>query len=147
MAEVGDMEPITGKSNRPVGYQVVRIDPMTGQITPFFRTRASMLGGPGMEYVSTSGPKRPVDVRFSREGDALYVADLGAVMIYPSATPAPRPFAGSGVIWRISRENIQPRFPVGISFIPGRVNDAVGGAGTISSVQTGGSGGVAKKLD
>src|SRR5205085_7612276 len=137
---------ITGKTNRRAGYQVVRIDPMTGETTPFFRTRSSMLGSAGLEYVSTSGPKRPVDVRFSREGDALYVADLGAVMVYASATPAPRPFAGTGVIWRISRETVQPRFPIGISFIPGRVNQAVGGAGTIRGVQTGGSTGVAKKF-
>ena len=87
-----------------------------------------------------------MDVRFSREADALYVADLGAVMVYPSATPAARPFAGSGVIWRISRETIQPRFPVGISFVPGHVNEAIGGAGTVSGVQTGGSTGVAKKF-
>ena len=146
VAEGGDMEPITGKSNRPVGYQVVRIDPITGETTPFFRARSQTLGGPSMEYVSTPGPKRPVDVRFSREGDALYVADLGAVMVYPSATPAPRPFAGSGVIWRISRETIQPRFPIGISFVPGRINEAVGGAGTVSGVQTGGASGVAKKF-
>ena len=146
VAEVGDMEPNTGKGNRPVGYQVVRIDPITGETIPFFRARSQTLGGPSMEYVSTPGPKRPVDVRFSREADALYVADLGAVMIYPSATPAPRPFAGSGVIWRISRETIQPSFPIGISFVPGRANEAIGGAGTVSGVQTGGASGVAKKF-
>jgi len=146
VAGVGDMEPITGNGNRPVGYQVVRIDPITGETIPFFRARSQTLGGPSMEYVSTPGPKRPVDVRFSREADALYVADLGAVMVYPSVTPAPRPFAGSGVIWRISRETVQPNFPIGISFVPGHVNDAVGGAGTVSGVQTGGSSRVAKKF-
>src|SRR5947208_12839591 len=132
VAEGGVMTPITGKGNVDAGYQVVRIDLTSGETTPFFRTRAAMLGAPPMEYVSTPGPKRPVDVRFSREADALYVADLGAVMIYPSATPAPRPFAGSGVIWRISRETIQPNFPIGISFVPGRANEAIGGAGTVS---------------
>jgi len=146
VAEVGDMKPITGKGNGHAGYQVVRIDLTTGETTPFFRTRAAMLGAPPMEYVSTSGPKRPVDVRFSRESDALYIADLGAVMVYQSATPAPRPFAGSGVIWRISRETIQPGFPIGISFVPGRVNTAIGGAGTLSGVQSGGATGVAKKF-
>ena len=95
-----------------------------------------------MEYVTTPGPKRPVDVRFSREGDALYVADLGAIMVYPSARPTPHPFPGSGVIWRISRDTRQLQFPIGISFIPGKANEAVGGTASAVARETGaGAGG------
>lgn len=143
--EVGDMQPITGNGKRPVGFQVVRIDPMTGDTAPFFRARVETLGGPYMEYVTTPGPKRPVDVRFSREGDALYIADIGAIMVYPSATPSVRPFPGSGVIWRISRETLQPNFPIGISFIPGKNNQAVGGVGSAATAQTGAGAGPASR--
>jgi hypothetical protein len=140
------MQPMTGNGPRPVGFQVARIDPTSGEVAPFFRARSDSLGGPGAEYVSTAGPKRPVDVRFSREGDAMYVADIGAIMVYPSATPAVRPFAGSGVIWRISRENVLPRFPIGISFIPGGGNEAVGGTAAAGGTQVGAGSGIAKKF-
>ena len=69
--------------------------------------------------------------------DSIYV---------PLFTYRTGPFAGSGVIWRISRETIQPGFPIGISFVPGRVNTALGGAGTVSGVQSGGASGIAKKF-
>jgi len=144
VGEVGDMQPMTGHGQRPAGYQVVRVDPMTGETSWFFRARAETLGGPSMEYVITPGPKRPVDVRFSREGDALYVADLGAIMVCPSVRPTPHPFPGSGVIWRISRDTRQLQFPIGISFIPGKVNEGAGGTANAVTRQTGaGAGGPA----
>lgn len=116
VGQAGDAQPITGNDPRPVGYQVVRVDPMTGEIQSFFRTRAERLGSRYFEHVTTPGPKRIVDVRFSPEGDALYVADLGAMLIYPTPEPRPHPYPASGVIWRITREGAQPRFPAGFSF-------------------------------
>jgi glucose/arabinose dehydrogenase len=56
-----------------------------------------------MEYVATAGPKRPVDVRFSRDGESLYVVDFGAMAVIKTAIgPVPRPFPNTGAIWRIS---------------------------------------------
>src|SRR6185503_8994931 len=118
LGELGDLQPITGNQKHPVGHQVVRIDPRTLEMETFFQARPDRLGKPPLEYVTTPGPKRPVDVRFSPEGDALYVADLGAVVVYPTMTPTPHPFAGSGVIWRIRRENAEPKFPIGLSLGP-----------------------------
>src|SRR4030095_7550579 len=98
------------------GKRGVGCTPPTGEVQPFFTARANTLGVPYMEYVTTPGPKSIVDVKFSPEGESLYVADLGAMMIYPTANPTPHPFPNSGVIWRISRENAQPPFPTGFSF-------------------------------
>jgi len=137
VAEVGDLQPITGRGKGHPGFQVCRVDPLTGDSATFFRTRPDALGTPGMEYVNTAGPKRPVDVRFSREGDALYVADLGSMMVGTGATPMAHPFASSGVIWRISRDEMRLKFPIGISFIPGKANDAMGGAGAVVSADEG----------
>ena len=75
----------------------------TLKMEPFFRTRPEALGPKGLEYVATAGPKRPVDVKLSPDGNALYVADLGAMMEVPTSIgPAPRPFPGTGVIWRVT---------------------------------------------
>lgn len=102
----GDMNPITGEHAERSGFEVVRVDPAKAKFETFFRTQKSSLGPKGMEYVVTAGPKRPVDVCFSRDGSALYVVDVGAMAIVSTATgPAPRPFPGTGVVWRIVRQD------------------------------------------
>ena len=63
----------------PVGYEVVRVDPKTGDIAEFARNR----GAPGP---ASRGLERPISVRFDPSGTALYVVDLG------------------GRIWRIVKE-------------------------------------------
>jgi glucose/arabinose dehydrogenase len=57
LGEFGGGIPITGTGAGPASYQVVRIDPGTRVVEPFFRTRADALGPPGVEYVMTAGPK------------------------------------------------------------------------------------------
>ena len=114
LGQVGDFMPVTGNERRPVGFQVIRIDPATGYSEVFFKARPDTLGPRNLEHVTTPGPKRPVDVRFARDGNAMYVADIGAIAVYPSAMPTPHPYPGSGVIWRISREGTPPTFPSGL---------------------------------
>src|SRR4051812_2137803 len=101
-AVAGDMFPASGPPNEHPAPGVARIDGTTLKVTPFFGVKPEALGPPGMEPVATAGPRRPVDVRFSPRGDALYVADVGGLAVVPSAIgPMPRPFPRTGVIWRI----------------------------------------------
>jgi len=122
VGEVGDMSPVVGPRH-PVGYQVARIDPLTRKAETFFHTRQDALGPAEnhLEYVQTAGPKRIVGVRFSPNGDALYVADIGAIAIFPSPTPAIQAFPGTGVIWRITKEGTPVSGPpAGLSILKGR---------------------------
>lgn len=123
VAEFGAGVPITGAEDVQVGQQVARIDLSTGQVESFFSARPEALGPDGAEYITTAGPKHPVGVRFSPDGDALYVVDIGALKPYlAGAGPFPRPFPGSGVIWRIRREGTQGNGPpAGLSPLPPRV--------------------------
>lgn len=119
-AEAGDMQPVTGNEPGRAGFDVIRVDPRTGATEPFFRAKPETLGEKDLEYVTTPGPKRPVDVRFSKSENAMYVADIGAIMLWPTATPLPHPFPGSGVIWRITKEGAEPKIPANISLLPGK---------------------------
>jgi glucose/arabinose dehydrogenase len=105
LGEVGAGAPINAPGIVPAGYQVARIDLATGEAAPFFRAREEALGPPGpFQYVLTRGPKRPVDVRFSPSGDALYVVDVGAITALPAgAGPMAQAFPKTGAVWRITR--------------------------------------------
>lgn len=104
LAEVGDMTPITGAHQQPRGFQVVRVDVNAGRVEPFFRAKRSALGPRNLEYTVTAGPRRPVDVRFARDGREMYVVDIGAITVMPTIVPSVQPHPGTGVIWRIVRE-------------------------------------------
>jgi glucose/arabinose dehydrogenase len=75
----------------PVGFDVVRVDPKTGDITEFARNKGDRNGPASLAHLR--GLERPVSVHFDPSGTALYVVDYGAV----DATE-------SGRIWRIVTE-------------------------------------------
>ncbi len=129
LGEFGAGVPITGTDQVPSGQQVVRIDPATGRVEPFFTARQDMLGPPGAEYVATPAPKHPVGVRFSPDGSALYVADIGAIKPYlAGAGPFPRAFPGTGVIWRITRDGVPSAGPpANLSPVPPRARPGMAG--------------------
>src|SRR5204862_6637709 len=85
VALLGDMTPSTGEPTKHPGFGVARLDLTTLKVEPFFRTRPEALGPKGFEYVATAGPKRPVDVKCSPDGNVLYVVDLGAMVEVPAA--------------------------------------------------------------
>jgi glucose/arabinose dehydrogenase len=106
LGEVGAGAPITAPGMIPAGHQVVRIDLATGEMAPFFRAKESALGPEGpYRYVVTSAPKRPVDARFSPDGRALYIVDVGAILAAPAgAGPMAMAMPKTGVVWRVVRE-------------------------------------------
>lgn len=121
LGEVGTGAPVTAPGEQPAGYQVITVDLQTGKISPFFSLREESLGPKGYAYAATPGPKRPVDVRFSPDGETLYVVDFGAFAGFPAgAGTSIRTFPGSGAIWRITREGSRPPQPrANLSALPG----------------------------
>ena len=116
LGELGPGNPINAPQETSVGYQVIRLDPATGQAESFFKPKASALGPEPYKHAATAGPRRPVDVRFSPDGESLYVVDFGAIAAFPAGVgPLVHPFPGSGVVWRISRVGTSPNIPAGLS--------------------------------
>lgn len=117
LAEFGSGSPITTADANRNGYTVVRIDPNTREAHPFLANK--MKGRSGEEYVSTAGPRHPVEVKFSPDGDALYVVDIGVIgFALAGAGPFPVPSPGTGVIWRITREGTTQDAPTNLSVLP-----------------------------
>jgi glucose/arabinose dehydrogenase len=98
VAEFGDMAPAVGKTLNPVGFKVVRVDVANGTIQDFAVNRGGTNGPASL--LEHGGLERPVAVRFSPDGQALYVVDFG-VMTMEEKRPVPHP--GTGVVWRITR--------------------------------------------
>jgi glucose/arabinose dehydrogenase len=121
VAFFGHMTPMTGKPpEEHGGHRVVRIDPATKKVETFFtkkgheghgqaqgRGGGHHGGGGGQQESVTAGPRRLVDVRFSPDGQSLYIADFGSMVVGEK----PKPIPGTGVIWRVVPEAAQPSGP------------------------------------
>ncbi|CAN5120887.1 hypothetical protein BH20BAC1_BH20BAC1_20400 [soil metagenome] len=121
LAEFGSATPLTGDPNLN-GYTVSRIDPATKETQPFLSNKS--LGPTGKEYVMTAGPRHPVQAKFSPDGNALYVVDIGAISFeLGGAGPFPLPSPGTGVIWRITKlETNTSSPPANLSPMPPKTN-------------------------
>lgn len=103
LAEFGSGTPLTAADPNTHGYSVVRIDPATKQAEPFLSYRAPAKD-PQQKSV-TAGPRHPVEAKFSPDGETLYVVDIGVIgFAQAGAGPFPVPVPGTGVVWRITRE-------------------------------------------
>lgn len=121
LAEFGSGTPATGEANFS-GYTVIRINPLTKEAQPFLSTRATEQE---LESGATAGPRRPVEAKFSKNGDALYVVDIGVIGFdLGGAGPFPSPAPGTGVIWRITKTGSSAAMPPGnLSPMPPKTND------------------------
>ncbi|MFH5802804.1 PQQ-dependent sugar dehydrogenase [Alienimonas sp. DA493] len=110
IAFFGHMTPRTGTPpEEHGGHRVVRFDPATGESTTFFGPKSHHHGGHGesghgegghgQEPGGSAGPRRPMDVRFTADGSAMYVADFG---LMPVDKNGPHAKPGTGVIWKIT---------------------------------------------
>lgn len=97
IAQFGDMAPTVGKVLSPVGFKVVRVNLESGVIEDFAVNREPY--GPASK-TGLGGLERPIAVRFSPDGTALYVVDFGVMTLGED----PQPKRGTGVLWRITRE-------------------------------------------
>lgn len=98
VAQFGDMAPGAGKVLYPVGFKVVRVDTRTGVIRDFIVNKGKR-NGPA-SWLRNHGIERPVAVKFSPSGDAMYVVDFG-VLTMNGKKAEPRP--GTGVIWKVTK--------------------------------------------
>lgn len=99
VAQFGDMAPAVGKVLAPVGFRVVRVDVDEGVVHGFASNHGKKRQPATRE--GSDGFERPIAVRFTPDGTALYVVDFG-VMTTLRGEVRPRP--ETGVIWRITRE-------------------------------------------
>jgi glucose/arabinose dehydrogenase len=93
----GDQAPVVGKTWAPVGFKVVRVDPLSGVIHDFAVNRGQT-NGPA-SWLGRGGLERPIAARFDPAGTALYVVDFG-VMTMTAKGAEPR--RETGVLWRIT---------------------------------------------
>jgi sugar lactone lactonase YvrE len=100
VALFGDMSPGVGKVMNPVGFRVVRADVETGVIEEFASNKGLHAGPASLQ--GDGGLERPVAVRFSPDGESLYVVDFGVMAI---GDDGPKPVPGTGVLWKISRSS------------------------------------------
>lgn len=102
IAEWGDLAPPTNplRGEAPAGFQVVRVDPATGQLTTF----ATNTGDRPASYLGMQGRglERPFDVKFGPDG-AMYIIDYGVVTIDMSQSPPYVYNENSGAIWKITK--------------------------------------------
>jgi Cu/Zn superoxide dismutase/glucose/arabinose dehydrogenase len=105
VAEWGDLAPPTNPLREDLaGYQVVRVDPESGEVEPFVRNAepapASAQDAMGM------GLERPFDVKFGPDG-AMYIVDYGVARINPArAAEGQVPYEfppNTGVVWRVTQ--------------------------------------------
>jgi hypothetical protein len=100
VAQFGDMAPGVGKVLSPVGFKVVRADPETGVVLDFAVNRK---GNAPAVKLESGGLERPVAVRFSPDGSAMYIVDFGIML---TTDEGPRAYEETGVIWKVTREDI-----------------------------------------
>lgn len=118
LAIFGPMTPLTGNApGGPRGFEVVRIDPVIRAVTPFF-TNLNAHQSTTPTRVN-GGLNRPVDVVFAPDGLTMYVVDMGVIEVLSTRIPTIEPRPGTGVVWRIVPEGVQPMGPpANLSVLP-----------------------------
>jgi hypothetical protein len=77
---------------------LVKVNVETGDISDFAVNKGSK-NGPA-STLKGGGLERPIAVKFSRDGNTLYVVDFG-VLEMPEKGPAPK--QNTGMLWKISK--------------------------------------------
>jgi hypothetical protein len=79
------------------GFCVMRINVESGTGERFLHNR---LPGPASYHPGSGGLERPVDCKFSPDGDSLYVLDFGINAVKKGYVVG---YAHTGVLWRVTR--------------------------------------------
>jgi glucose/arabinose dehydrogenase len=100
VAEFGDLAPVTGTVQNPVGFRVVRVETAGGIIHPF-AVNKGRLDAPASK-IDGGGLERPIAAKFDPSGKALYVVDYGVMLADQNGI---HPAENTGVLWKITRES------------------------------------------
>jgi hypothetical protein len=101
VAQFGDMAPKVGKVMAPVGFKVVRVNVSNGVIHDFAVNKGKR-NGPASK-LENGGLERPLSVKFSPDGKAMYVVDFGVIKM---TDQGPKPQMKTGMIWKITKEGL-----------------------------------------
>ncbi len=99
IAQFGDMSPDVGTVVQPVGFKVVRVDPLRGVVHDFAVNDVKN-NGPA-SYLNSGGLERPVAVRFTPDGNSLYIVDFGVLSV---GADGPVPRENTGRVWKVTHE-------------------------------------------
>lgn len=99
VALFGDFAPAVGKTLAPVGFRVVRVDTADGVVEDFAVNRKGPHGPASL--LGTGGLERPVSLRFTPSGNALYIVDFGVLRVKGKHL---KPEKQTGTVWRIWKE-------------------------------------------
>lgn len=97
VAQFGDMSG-AGKVLSPVGFKIIRVNVENGTIRDFAVNKGKR-NGPA-SFLGSGGLERPVSVKFSPDGSALYVVDFG---IMKTDKDGIQPQKETGMIWKITK--------------------------------------------
>ncbi len=97
VAIFGDAQPLTENLKDLVPTGVISIDPESGKYSWFVKNKDQPRAGR-----SGGGFKRLIDVKFSSDGETLYLLDFGVVEF---TGMAPNAIPSSGVLWKIYPSN------------------------------------------
>jgi hypothetical protein len=98
IAQFGDMAPDVGKVMFPVGFKVVRVNVVNGIIEDFAVNKGSR-NGPA-SWSEKGGLERPISVKFSPDGEALYIVDFGIMRM---TKKGPEPQVKTGMVWKVKK--------------------------------------------
>lgn len=99
VAQFGDLAPGVGKVLAPVGYKVLRVDVESGVVTEFAANKGKTVAP--ASKLKTGGFERPISVKFSPDGESLYVVDFG--IMETGEGEDNNPVVKTGVIWKITK--------------------------------------------
>jgi hypothetical protein len=102
IAQFGDQAPAVGKVWAPVGFKVVVVDPRSGEAIDFAANQGKDQGP--ASRLKRGGLERPLAVRFSNDGRALYIVDFGVLRMDDAGKSHAEP--GTGALWKITRAEL-----------------------------------------
>jgi len=96
IAQFGELASTSDKGIE-TGFKILKVNAKTGKAEDFIKNKVQ---GPA-SWTNKAGLERPASVKFSPNGDVLYIVDFGVVNINSGKL---EPVPNTGVIWKVSKK-------------------------------------------